>query len=239
MQQNIIEAASYEQLSSLCAKAMLDCIVQKPDAVICLATGHSPQEAYREFVQQVNTRQIDISRVTFVKLDEWIGVRLDDPVSSEVFLQREILQPLNVKPEQYISFQSDPPNALTECSRVAAEIKKRGHIDLLILGMGQNGHIGLNEPNEELVTGIHLAELAASTRSHAMLANAVTIPLLMGISLGMEDIFAARRVVLLVTGAGKADALAAFDKGTITTRCPVTFLHLHPDLLGIFDRSSL
>lgn len=238
MQQKIIEASSYEQLSNLCAEAMLDCIANKPDAVICLATGHSPRGAYREFVQRARSTQTNIRQVTFVKLDEWLGLPMDDPVTSEDFLQREILQPLNIQAEQYIAFQSDPSDPLTECKRIAAELESRGPIDLMILGVGQNGHIGLNEAAEALTAGPHIADLAPTTRNHAMLA-AREVPLLQGVTVGVGDIFAARRVILLVTGGGKTAALAAFDQGTITTCWPVTLLHLHPDLLCIIDRSHV
>jgi galactosamine-6-phosphate isomerase len=163
---------------------------------------------------------------------------MDDPVSSEDFLQREILQPLNIPPERYISFQSDPPDPQAECQRIGAELTARGPVDLMILGVGQNGHIGLNEPAGELVVGAHIAELAATTRSHAMLASRA-VPLLQGVTLGVGDIFAARKVILLVTGERKADALAAFDKGMLTTHWPVTLLHLHADLLCLFERSHV
>lgn len=238
MPQYIIETSSYEHLSNLCAEAMLDCVQKKPNAVICLATGHSPRGAYREFVSRLRSTQTSIAQVTFVKLDEWLGPSMDDPVSSEDFLQREILQPLNVKAEQYISFHSQPADPQAECARIAAELERRGPIDLMILGVGQNGHIGLNESAAELTARAHIAELAPTTRSHAMLA-ARPVALTQGITVGVGDIFAARKVILLFTGGGKAAALAAFDQGRITTRWPVTLLHLHPHLLCIIDRNHV
>ena len=232
-----IEAPDYEALSNACAAAMLDCVSAKPDAVICLATGHSPRGAYRAFVRSALESHLDLSRVLFVKLDEWIGLPPEDPATCEYFLRQEILDPLGTLPENYLAFQCDTPDPQAECSRIAAELERRGPLDLVILGVGKNGHIGLNEPAEDLEPDPHIATLAPSTRDHPMLLAAVRQPT-QGMTLGVGDIFAANKVVLLITGSGKGEALAAFRTNTPSTLWPVTLLQLHPNLLAISDPSA-
>jgi len=227
----MIGAASYAQLSSLCADAMLACLSAKPGALICLATGYSPRGAYQEFVRRARETRLDLSQAAFLKLDEWLGLAMDDPATSESFLQREIIQPLDLPAAQYISFHSSPPDPGAECRRVAAEIERRGPIDLMILGVGRNGHIALNEPAEELISEPHVASLAETTHSDARLPAAIR----QGLTVGLGGIFSARQVVLLVAGASKAPALRAFRGGQISTRWPVTLLNLHPNLLAISE----
>ena len=233
----LIEAQDYDQLSSVCATAMLDCVTRKPDAVLCLATGHSPQGAYRAFVHAALEQRLDLSRVLWVKLDEWIGLPPEDPATCEFFLRKEIMDPLHVAPEAYLAFQSDTSDPYAECKRVATELERRGPIDLVILGVGKNGHIGLNEPAEDLQSEPHVASLTPSTRDHPMLLDAAR-PVTEGMTLGVGDIFAANKVVLLITGSGKGEALDAFRAQTPSTLCPVTLLQLHPNLLAIADPSA-
>ena len=232
-----IESPDYEHLSSACAAAMLDCVTRKPDAVLCLATGHSPRGAYRAFVRSALEQGLDLSQVLFVKLDEWIGLPPEDPATCEYFLRQEILDPLHIAPQAYLAFQSDTSDPYAECKRIAAELERRGPIDLVILGVGKNGHIGLNEPAEDLQSEPHVASLTPSTRDHPMLLAAAR-PVTEGMTLGVGDIFAAEKVVLLITGGGKGEALDAFRAQTPSTLCPVTLLRLHPNLLAISDPST-
>ncbi|UJD96185.1 galactosamine-6-phosphate isomerase [Lelliottia amnigena] len=213
-------------LSEAASEKLLALIHRKPDAVICLATGATPVMTYQLLVEKIIAQQVDISRITFVKLDEWVGLAPDNPATCEVFLQHHILQPLGIAPENYISFRSDNADE-QECARIVEQIAQRGGLDLCVLGIGKNGHLGLNEPDEKLEPACHITHLDERTRLHEMLKQA-NVPVEKGITLGLRDILAAREVLLLVSGEGKQRAFAAFKEGKVTTQIPASFLWLHP-----------
>lgn len=234
----LIQSTDYDGLSQECAGIMLKSVLTKPDAVLCLASGHSPQVAYRLFVKMVAERSVDVSQVVFVKLDEWLGLEMDHPSSCEVYLQKEILSPLKIPNKNYISFCSTAPNPEMECTRIAEELNRRGPIDLSILGVGRNGHLGLNEPCNELPLGPHVAELAVLTKAHPMLQS-TSEQVERGYTLGMDDLLASRQAVLLVAGSGKAAAFSDFMKGKVTLQSPVTFLRLHRHLTCITEKDAV
>jgi len=234
----LIQAPDYEGLSQECAGILVETVLTKPDAVLCLASGHSPLGAYRLFVKMVAERRLDVSRVVFVKLDEWLGLEMDDPSSCEVYLQREILSPLKIPGKNYISFCSQAPDPEMESRRIAEELDRSGPIDLSILGVGKNGHLGLNEPGSELRLGPHVAELEQLTKTHPMLQS-TSAQVERGYTLGMDDLLASRQAVLLVAGSGKASAFSDFIKGSVTPRSPVTFLRLHRHLTCITEKDAV
>lgn len=217
---------------------MLRQVLDKPDSLVCLATGQSPLLAYRKFVRLALESRLDLSQVTFVKLDEWVSPQMEDPSTCEFFLQHEILKPLGVRPDHYLSFFSAASDPKAECERINMELARRGPLDLAVLGLGRNGHLGLNEPAAELQLRAHVDRLAETTREHAML-HSTQVPVRQGMTLGMGDLLAARKLILLVTGAGKEAAFAELQKGTLNPACSATFLNLHTNLTCLADRQSL
>jgi len=216
----------YESLSEAASEHLLTLVQCKPDAVICVATGATPLLTYQRFVDKVKAYGIDISGVTFVKLDEWVGLAPDNPATCEVFLQQHLLKPLGVAPEHYIAFASDKADQ-HECNRVTRDIAARGGLDLCVLGIGKNGHLGLNEPDDWLEPGCHITSLDERTRMHDMLRAAGT-SVEQGITLGLQDMLAAKDVLLLVAGEGKQQAFSAMKEGKVSTKVPASFLWLHP-----------
>ncbi len=146
-------------------------IRRKPDAVICLATGATPLLTYHYLVEKIHQQQVDVSQLTFVKLDEWVDLPLTMPGTCETFLQQHIVQPLGLREDQLISFHSEEINE-TECERVTNLIARKGGLDLCVLGLGKNGHLGLNEPGESLQPACHISQLDARTQQHEMLKTA-------------------------------------------------------------------
>ncbi len=216
---------TFEQISQACALLMVKQVVEKPDTSFCLATGGSPLEAYRIFVKMVIAQHVDISKVVFIKLDEWDGLAMSNPATCDYFLQKELYQPLNVQPEQIISFNSMSSNPAAEAKRIAALVEKRTPIDVSILGIGRNGHLGLNEPAPILQPHAHVANIAALTAEHAMLReNNETVT--RGLTLGMVDLIKSRHVVMMVTGTGKEEAFEGMCQDGISTENPSTFLKL-------------
>ncbi len=224
----------YAEMSARCAHAMVALVRAKPDACIVLATGHSPLEAYRLFVREVLARQIDVSGITWIKLDEWVGVPKENPSTCEYFLRQEILEPLRIDEARFLSFDPLCADPLQECARVEAAIAALEGIDLAILGVGMNGHLGLNEPAESLDCRVHSTALSSHTLGHAMLKKADS-PIQQGMTLGLSALFQAKQVLLLASGGRKVLAMQALASSEISPTMPVTFLKLHPHALCWID----
>ena len=229
--------ADYRALSEAACARLLALVRRKPDAVICLATGATPLLTYQLFVQAVKAQRLDVSQLTFVKLDEWVGLPANAAGTCETFLQQHIIQPLGISEEQYIAFRAETADEC-ECVRIVDRIAHRGGLDLCLLGLGKNGHLGLNEPAAFLQPSCHIARLDSQTRQHDMIKHA-DLPIEHGITLGLRDILAAREILFLVAGDGKQRAFATFCEGKVTTELPASLLWLHPDTTCLYDRSSL
>ena len=227
---------NYDVLSDRASEQLITLIQKKPDATICLATGGTPLLTYRYFVEKINQRQINIERVVFVKLDEWVGIPLNSPATCEYFLQQHIVQPWGLRAEQLVGFQSENVNE-QECERITEIIASRGGLDLCLLGIGKNGHLGLNEPAELLEPFCHISVLDEKTRHHDMLKTA-TNPVTRGITLGLKDILNAKEILLLIAGEGKHDAVEKYLAATVTTAIPASFLWLHSNVGCLIDGSQ-
>lgn len=233
--QKINVCSHYDVLSQQASELLLACIENKPDAVICLATGATPLLTYHYLVEKIRQRRIDISKVTFVKLDEWVGLPLETPGTCEHFLQQHVIEPLALRADQLIGFRSEGIDE-TECLRVTHQIAQRGGLDLCVLGLGKNGHLGLNEPSPTLEPFCHISKLDDKTRGHDMLQQA-GIPVEFGITLGLKEIMSAREVLMLIAGEGKQDAFERFMSKRISTLTPASLLWLHEKLTCLVDGS--
>ena len=225
----------YDALSDRASERLIQVIQDKPDATICLATGATPELTYRFFVEKIQKNQVDIRNVTFVKLDEWVGFPLHTPGTCESFLQQHIVQPLGLRPEQLIGFQSENIDE-KECERVTDLIAHRGGLDLCVLGIGKNGHLGLNEPGTALEPCCHISRLDDQTRHHDMLKTAGR-PVTHGITLGLKEILNAKEILLLIAGDGKQAAVEKYLTANVTTAVPASFLWLHDNTTCLLDGS--
>ncbi len=219
---------SLEQLSESAAELVERLLKEKPDAHLCLATGASPLGLYRALSSRVQRQELDCGSCRITKLDEWLGIPMDHPASCESYLQEEVLRPWRIVPERYLAFDNSAPDPAAECRRVAEELAKLPTIDLCVLGMGANGHLGLNEPGEALQVGPHVAELAPETRSHPMISGAAELEA--GLTLGVGDILASLRILLLIVGESKRAAQKGLGEGTVRTSLPASLLHLHGEV---------
>lgn len=219
--------------------ALLRLTIEKnPEAVIVLATGHSPQLAYRYFVEGILENPLDISRATFVKLDEWLGLGPENEATCEYFIRKEIIEPLGIKEEQYLHFMPEAADPERECERVQKAYEAFEKVDLVILGIGRNGHLGLNEPGEELIGPAHTIGLDEKTKGHEMLSH-TTEAVSRGITLGMENLFKGEQILLLADGKEKEEGLSWYLNDRISTQVPVSFLKLHPNCRCIINRESV
>jgi galactosamine-6-phosphate isomerase len=163
-----------------------------------------------------------------------LGLPEGDPATCEYFLQREIIRPLGVSPDRYIAFDPLCVDARTECRRVEQAVRACGVIDAMVLGVGRNGHLGLNEPGSELCCAAHPAILASRTRDHPMLRSTRS-PVTHGMTLGLDSIFGADQILLLITGEGKGRVLDYLRKGSVSAEIPASMLHLHRNVSCLAD----
>ncbi|SDK18376.1 galactosamine-6-phosphate isomerase [Catalinimonas alkaloidigena] len=225
---NITYWEDYAQMSVRAAALVLAEITQKPNLLLCAATGHSPAGLYEELVEHAASNPALFGQLRVVKLDEWGGVSPQSPISCEHYLQTRLVQPLRIAPERYLSFRSEAADPAEECQRVQEALDQVGPLDVCILGIGQNGHLALNEPHPTLEPLCHVAQLSDTTLHHPMFQGEAAPSF--GLTLGMQALLQARKVILLVAGAHKEQAREALLSGKITTALPASFLWLHRDV---------
>ncbi|MCM4171079.1 galactosamine-6-phosphate isomerase [Arenibacter sp. TNZ] len=235
---NIHYCTDYENMSQMAFDSLLSLLKDKPEQLICTATGHSPTGLYEKLVKSHKRSPKVFKELKIIKLDEWGGTNGDYPNTCEHYLQKNLLEPLDIPKSNYISFDSSPTDAKKECDRMDNEIQEHGPIDICILGLGKNGHIGFNEPSKILYPDCHIADLSASSLKHPMANKMMTKPTY-GLTLGMANILKSKKIILLVTGPNKKKAIKRLLNKEITTALPGSFLWLHPNVDCYLDRSSL
>jgi galactosamine-6-phosphate isomerase len=226
----------YRELSREAAARVIAAATAKSDSLLCAPAGNSPAGLYRELAGEAERKPDLFRSLRVIKLDEWLGMPASDAATCEHFLRSRLLDPLAIAAERYIAFDPETAEPLRECAKVQGELERQGPIDLCILGLGKNGHVGLNEPGPSLQPRCHVAKLSEETLKHAMMGSRESRPAY-GLTLGIGDILQARKILLLVTGEGKKPVIARFLDGTVTTGLPATLLWLHHDLEVILDDS--
>jgi glucosamine-6-phosphate deaminase len=209
---------------------------ETPATVFGLPTGRTPIRLYHE----LGSIHADFSRATTFNLDEFLGVGPDDPGSYRAFMQQHLFSRVNLAPERIHVLDGAAPDPEGECARYEAAIADAGGIDLQVLGIGTNGHIGFNEPARELAARTHRVTLKESTRrSNAALfgGDAGKVPK-EALSMGMGTILHARRIVLIATGKSKARCIDLVVNGPITTKMPASFLQVHSNVELMLDEAA-
>lgn len=202
----------------------------KPSLVLGLPTGRTPVPLYAELATHCADGRADFSQATTFNLDEFLGIPGDDPRSYRAFMQRHLFQHVNLSPRRINFLNGVADDAAAECLRYERRIARAGGLDLLILGLGVNGHIGFNEPARGLTASTHRTRLTAATRRSnvALFDQRLHDVPREALSMGMGTILRARRIVLLATGASKARTVKRLVCGAISTELPASFLQLHP-----------
>ena len=234
----IIECEDEEHLGARAAAVILAELAAKPDLLLCAATGRSPGGAYRALVEAGRTEPGRFSRLRIVTLDAWGGVPGTAAGSSQHYLRTRLLEPLGIPPDRFLAFDATAEDPAAECERIRKELERRGPIDLCVLGLGTNGHVGFNEPGPSLIPHCHAVRLSEATLGHAMVRSMDRAPTF-GLTLGMREILGARRILLLVTGDGKRDVTTSLKSATVTPALPASFLWLHDHVDCLIDRAVL
>jgi len=223
---NVQHYESYQALSESAADFVLKRLEGTHKRMLCAATGGSPTGMYAALAKRKS--ELDITNLKILKLDEWYQLPMGLDGTCESYLQQHLLQPLSIPASNYISFDSMAADAQLECKRIEEAISTQGPIDVCILGIGMNGHLALNEPANELEPGVHLGQLADSSKSHPMIKESNFRPT-HGFTLGIGDILKARTIVLLVNGQKKKTIFTQLMNKKVSTQLPASLLWLHPD----------
>lgn len=225
-----------DAVSDLAATRVADLLSSRPAAVLGLPTGRTPIPMYAELVER-HANGLDFSRATTFNLDEFVGIGPDHPGSYHAYMAEHLFSKVNVRPSHVHLLNGLASDLEVECNRYEAAIADAGGLDLQILGIGANGHIGFNEPAEGLMARTHRVVLLQESREGNAVffgGAAANVPA-EALSMGMGTILKARHVLLLATGAGKAEALKAAVTGPVTTHLPASFLQLHPSVEILCD----
>lgn len=200
----------------------------KSQLKLCAATGNSPTGVYRKLIEHAKAEPQLYTQLQIIKLDEWVGLDKDDPGSCEKYLQEHLIMPLAISEDRFLSFNPNPTKPEEECLRVQTEFNKISPIDICVLGLGKNGHIGFNEPGR-FEPHCHIRQLETESMGHSMIATSTFKPSL-GMTLGMNDILSAKKIIMIVSGTGKEKATKDLLSGVISTDCPASILWKHPDV---------
>jgi galactosamine-6-phosphate isomerase len=229
----IIKQPDYETMSRAAADFFRAAVARNPNALICFSTGSSPRRMYEILADDPVIRG---SSVRALALDEWHGIDGRHPATCRYFLERYVFEPWGIPEDRQFVFNAAAGDPEAECARMAELLRREGPIDLCVLGLGRNGHLGLNEPAEFLHPHAHTAVLDEKSQTHPMLVNE-GIRLARGMTFGMADLLQAEQILMLVCGADKREAVCAFMKEEVSTGLPASFLRLHADTTVFLDAS--
>ena len=222
------------------ARRITDALRKKPDLVLGLATGRTPVDAYAQLRRMHQEDDGDWSRASTFNLDEFAGIDASHPGSFRQFMQHHLFDGVNLDPSRIHFLNGAAADLDAECDRYEEAIHQAGGIDLQVLGIGSNGHIGFNEPGDELLARTHRVRLQPSTRrdNASLFGDDPSHVPAEALSMGIGTILRARRIVLVATGAKKADCIARTVNGRIATRVPASVLQVHPDVEILLDRAA-
>ncbi|MCI8538572.1 MAG: glucosamine-6-phosphate deaminase [Oscillospiraceae bacterium] len=237
---NIISVKDYDALGVQAAKLIAAQVIQKPDCVLGLATGSSPISTYQALIEWYNKGLLDFSKVRTVNLDEYRGLQPTHDQSYAYFMRDNLFDHINIDKANTNIPDGTNPDAEAEAARYEAVIAGLGGIDLQLLGLGFNGHIGFNEPAPEFPVTTHCVDLTDSTiqANKRFFASAGDVPR-QAYTMGIRAIMQARRVVMVVSGGGKAGIIKEAFTGPVTPQVPASILQLHPNFTLVADEAAL
>ncbi|WP_026368878.1 glucosamine-6-phosphate deaminase [Aminiphilus circumscriptus] len=232
----VVTARDYDQMSRKASYIVASRVILNPRCVLGLATGDTPKGLYRELVRLHQAGDVDFSGVTTFNLDEYVGLAPEHPNSYHRYMEEHFFRFVSIPPEQRHIPRGDAPDIAAECERYEEAVRRAGGVDLQILGLGRDGHIGFNEPDVKFEKGTHVVRLAPSTieANARFFASAGEVPQ-SAISMGIKTIMSARRLLLLASGPEKAEAIRGAVLGAVTPDLPASVLQLHPNATVIVD----
>ena len=236
----IYETANYEEMSRKAANILSAQVISKPDSVLGLATGSTPIGMYDQLVKWYNKGDVDFSEVKTVNLDEYKGLARDNDQSYYYFMHKHLFDRVNINPDNTNVPDGTQMDSEKECARYEKLIESMGGVDIQLLGIGRNGHIGFNEPDDCFAKTTHCVDLTESTieANKRFFASADDVPR-QAYTMGIGTIMKAKKILLIVNGEDKADALAKAVYGPVTPEVPASILQFHNDVVIVADQAAL
>ena len=235
----VIQVDDYDDLSQLASKRLISTVKQKPNAVLGLATGSTPLGLYRNLIKDHQENGTSYQQVHTVNLDEYIGLSKENPNSYYSYMVKNLFQYLDIPPHHIHLPHGDADDLSQECERYEKVLEGLGTIDLQVLGIGGNGHIGFNEPGTPFSSRTHIIDLNESTRqANARFFNHIDEVPRQAITMGIATIMKSKEIILLSSGEAKAEATYQLINGEITEQLPASILKRHPAVTVIVDKAA-
>lgn len=236
----IYKAKDYKDMSRKAANIISAQVIMKTNCVLGLATGSTPIGTYDQLVEWYNKGDLDFSEVTTVNLDEYKGLPRTNDQSYYYFMHQHLFDRVNIDPERTNVPNGMEPDAEKECGRYEELIRSLGGVDLQLLGLGHNGHIGFNEPGEAFEKETHCVDLTESTieANKRFFASADDVPK-QAYTMGIKTIMQAKKILIVVNGENKADIVERAFFGPVTPEVPASILQLHNDVTLVGDEEAL
>jgi galactosamine-6-phosphate isomerase len=234
----IYVAPNYEEMSKQASEEVIRLMQASKNKLLCIASGDTPAGLFRDLVTKVNNGELTISDWKFVGLDEWAGMNGSDEGSCRYHLNRQFFEPLNIQEENISFFDGKAGDLEKECQQTENFIQQHGGIDVAILGLGLNGHIGMNEPGTSPDLHSHIANIDAETQKVGQKYFATPQTLSHGITLGLANILETRHIILLVSGAHKAPIVKRIIEEEVSEQLPASLLRQHPGLKIYLDAEA-
>lgn len=234
----IFIAETYEDLSKQAVDDLLESVRLIKQPLICTASGDSPAGLYKEIVERAKHKTLDLSDWYFVGLDEWAGMNGDDEGSCRFHLNNQFFHPLQIKNEQICFFNGRENDMEKECRRTDDFIRQHKGIDIAIVGLGMNGHVGMNEPGTSAALHSHVAEIDPLTQQVGQKYFTNQQSLTHGLTLGLATLMEVKQVMLIVSGSHKAQIVQSILEGEISEQLPASLLRNHPGLVVYLDKAA-
>jgi glucosamine-6-phosphate isomerase len=228
----------YSELSEATAHEIIQLIKRKPDAVICLASGDTPRLTCQLFAEKAVNEKADTSKFTFIGLDEWVGISPVNEGSCRYFFESLLIKPLKLSPSQVNLFDAQSKNLNEECQKMDKVIAEKGGIDLMIVGIGMNGHIGFNEPGVSFDNYAHVIDLDETTTTVGQKYFKGATELKQGITLGLKYLVNSKKAILIANGSKKAPVIKQAIEGAVSNLFPATIIQQHPNGFIMIDEEA-
>ena len=226
---------NYQELSDFAASEIANSIKNKPSLVLCLASGDTPKLTVDLLVKKIKDEKIDHSKITFIGLDEWVGLPSTNTGSCHYFFKNKLIDPLRLDPSQYFLFDALAYDLKNECLKMDRFIDQKDGIDIMVVGIGMNGHIGFNEPGSSFDNLSHVIELDEVTKSVGQKYFQEQMELSKGITIGFKQLLNAKRVFLLANGSKKAEVIKKTVEEPVAENFPASIMQRHKNGFVLVD----
>jgi glucosamine-6-phosphate deaminase len=229
---------NYDEMSRAAADLIIQQVKRKPGSLLCFPSGDSPAGVFKCLIADAIEGKVDFTQCHFVGLDEWVGMGREDEGSCTNFLYGHFFTPMRIKPEQMMFFDARAADLDAACKAMDDFIKTHGPLDIMLVGIGMNGHIGLNEPGTDFNLYAHHAPLATVTISVGQKYFKQQTPLHEGITLGLKHLQEAKIPMLIAAGIKKAEIIAQALKGAVTDQVPASIFQTLPSAVVVLDEGA-